>query len=146
MLRRSAIRATVPAHPLIPGSPAVRGLLYRPSHINMYSRLAMIEQTQRTEEENRIYFAIQHPEPLIMFYIYGFCLFGTAFFWLFDVEAARHYTAQKQRNWEMAQIFEQHRDLIAETRRKYVPERPEVFDPPEGHVAWHDPTKRNWMH
>jgi hypothetical protein len=155
MLKRTQQRLIVSWHPIIPGKPAVRGLLYRPSHMNMYSRLGMIAAEQRTEEEARLIRYITHPEVSLGLPIVGLFVLYHVYTYLYDVETAMRFDKFKrtnfegmdyeevyQRNQEMDRIFQQHRELVAETRAKYCPERPAVFDPPAGHVAWHDTTKQ----
>jgi hypothetical protein len=152
MMRRSSVQLFVSWHPIIPGKPAVRGLLYRPSHMNMYSRLGMLAAEQRTEEEGRITKYISSPEVFCTAPLAGLLLAYWVYIFMFDTEMSMRMDKLKRtnfegmdneevfaRNWEMAQIFQQHRELVAETRKKYCPERPEVFDPPAGHVAWYDP-------
>jgi hypothetical protein len=158
MLRKTPVTRMVSFHPIIPGKPQVRGLLYRPSHMNMYSRLNMIGFSQQTEQERRIWKWNMQPEAHALFGIFGFFLFSLTYYNLTSIDNARKLDRKRknfggmsdeevwQRNYEMEKIFKQHRELIDETRAKYAPIRPEIFDPPEGHTAWYDHTKTAHIH
>jgi hypothetical protein len=158
MMRRTVNRLMVTPHPVIPGRPSVRGLLYRPSHMNMYSRLAMISREQRTEEEGRLFSYIVHPEIYALTWLCSMIIMYCAYATYFDATLGVRFDSKRrfafegmdenevfQRNWEMNYIMQQHRELIAETRKKYVPVRPAVYDPPEVSVNWYDPRKTDPM-
>ena len=157
-MKRTTTLAMVSFHPIIPGGPTQRGLLYRPSHMNMYSRLQMIDWSQRTEEEARMYKWQVHPEQSTLLVIGGLVLVSQTYYCLFGNDEPKkldrtrryHFDGMDEeevwmRNWEMEKVFKQHKELIKETREKYAPNRPEVFDPPRGHAAWHDPSKANFI-
>ena len=158
MLRKTSTRQMVSFHPIIPGKPQVRGLLYRPSHMNMYSRLNMIGFAQRTEQEQRLWKWNLNAEAHAGFAVSGFILFMLTYYNLTSIDNSRKFDRRRknmggmseeevwQRNYEMDKIFQQHRELIDETRRKYAPERPAIFDPPAGHSSWYDDSKTAHIH
>ena len=153
MLRRSKVRFMVPFHPFVPGGrPAERGMLYRDSQMNAYTRVQTVAPQQRTEEEWRLHSFVFLPEYYM--YSYGLFLCGLIMVvrWLSMMtmernthkQTPRHlmggfnYDEVWQRNQEMAQIFEFHREMIDNTRAEFGP-RPEIFSPPtKGSVNWVD--------
>jgi hypothetical protein len=153
MLRRTTPRAMVPFHPVVVGGrPSERGMLYRDSQQNSYTRVQAVAEQQRTEEEARMHSFLRLPELYLYQYFIGFFAFVTVVRWLYmfplerntHKQGARHtmgamnYDEVWKRNTEMAQIFAYHRDLIDTTRREFGP-RPAIFDPPtRDGVVWHD--------
>lgn len=150
-MKRTPLRWMVPFHPFVPGGrPAERGMLYRDSQMNAYTRIQAVAPQQRTEEEWRMHSFIALPE----YYMYSYMMFFFGLIavirWLsmFVMERNLHknrhlmggfnYEEVWQRNDEMAQIFEYHRELIDKTREEFGP-RPAIFDAPSvSHVNWHD--------
>jgi hypothetical protein len=151
MLRRSTLRRMVPFHPFVTGGrPAERGMLYRDSQQNAYTRVQSVAPQQRTEEEWRMHSFIALPE----FYMYQYWIVFLSLIvvcrWLYmlTLERSTHknrhlmggfnYEEVWKRNTEMAQIFEFHREMIDSTLKEFGP-RPEIFDPPtKGSINWNN--------
>lgn len=149
MLRCTPIRRVLPAHPFSLGRPAERGFLYRPSMLNQYNRLSIVDQIQHTAEERRLLYFVRFPD--ITSLVYFHLIFGFLITVAWITTKPMQHNANKERtlmgamnqhelwkrNREMAQIFEYHRQLIEQTREQYIPVRPSVFDPPtEGSANW----------
>lgn len=151
MLRRSNVNRIVPFHPFVVGGrPAERGFLYRDSQQNAYSRLQAVKDCQRTEEEARMKNWLHLPEVWTILYITGigcslvFIKWGSGMTLEWNAHKNRHVTGGMnwqevwQRNQQMAEVFEYHREMIDATRKEFGP-RPAIFDPPtKGNVDWND--------
>ena len=157
MLRRSAARFVVPFHNFVVGGrPAERGLLYRDSHQNAYSRVQLISTLQRTEEEQRIYQFLRFPDQYLYFYTVIFVGLVGLMMWMpkhpleYNAHRNKHvmggfnHHEVWQRNQQMAEIFAYHQEMI-EATRKEIGKRPAIFDPPKagsaGAIPWHDTRK-----
>jgi hypothetical protein len=127
-------------------------MMYRPSHINSYTRLNMIAPPQRTEEEHRLLQFTRWPEHYVFFWIMCTASIFVNYAWLYSkpmsgaenrnraMAGAMNQHELWKRNDEMDDIFKMHKELIAETRKNFAPKRPAVFNPPDNGANWHDST------
>ncbi len=139
-----------PSMAMMPGRPSVRGFLYQPSYWLQYKRLKSLHPYQRTETEMKTYFAVSHPDTMLMFYtvcpMYFFwcCYFftGHPMGMIANKDrtqlGAMNQSERWKRNSDLAQLFDYHKDLVAEMRAKAGP-RPKIFAPPTDDIApWKD--------
>ena len=144
MLRRSAIRKTVPCHPVIPGNFSHRGFLYRNSNQNYHSRMVPMLRTQMTWEETyRRDVLLPHPTLALFVWAIVPFYFVTMYFFSADTEygpdeilpsrGVKSYDLNPEnvmkRNRQLLALFEGHRNLFAEIRAETG--TPDVMQPPK---------------
>ncbi|KEG09791.1 hypothetical protein DQ04_04631010 [Trypanosoma grayi] len=145
MIRQTLRRAMKPyLHAFSPGARASeKGMLYRNNNMNAHARVASIQQAQRTHREGKIFLMLLVPDQIFFSVllagvsIIAICLYFRQQPFSFNTHKQRWILGALnehefyQRNREMSQILDAHKEAIEGTR-EVIGKCPDVFSPPEG--------------
>lgn len=145
-MRATSIGRMVMPLNLIPGRPASRGFMYRPTNMNAYSKVGCISPAQRNNLENLLFAVITN--PMLYYWIYtsvwiipfagliawSCSQFGTASNRNRELIAALGQDELWERNSDMQKIFDDSKRRTEEARQKAAAAAgcvPSIFYPPD---------------
>ena len=123
--------------------------MYRHSNLNCYTRLKLVHWAQKTEAEYRVFMCAQWPDQMMIWWISTPLVIisvmmmshahpmGMAANKDRTLLGGLSHPERHARNHDLAELFDEHKKLVAELRAEVGP-RPDILAPPDTFAPWKD--------